>query len=258
MSLLSSTSAELLKTKRTASFWLSIAAAGFIPAIFLFAFATNQARSIKTLGTEPWGSYFYYGWQSLSSFLFPMYVILICTLIPQIEFKNNAWKQVYATPQKLTDIYLSKFITIQLMIFLFYVLFNLFTILSGVCLDLINSNFLFLDTRINWKGLLKLNLKTYIAVLGISAIQYMLALKFKNFVTPVGIGLALLVGSLIAVSFGWDHADKIPFAHPNLTLKSMMLKNQPFIANHEWYSIVFFVAFLVLGYIDLVLKKDKG
>ena len=258
MSLFSSTAAEILKTKRTASFWLSIAAAGFIPGIFFFAFVTGQERAIKTLGNEPWGTYFFYGWQSLSSFLFPMYVILICTLIPQIEFKNNAWKQVYATPQSLGEIYFSKFITIHLMIFLFYVLFNLFTILSGILLNVINSKFLFLDTSIEWKGLAKLSIKTYISILGISAIQYVLSLRFKNFVTPVGIGLALLVGSLIASNFGWEHIYKMPFAHPGLTLKSMMMKNRPFIENHEWNSVLLFAGFLVLGYLDLVNRKEKG
>jgi hypothetical protein len=258
MSLYSSTGAEILKTKRTASFWLSIAAAGLIPAIFFLAFVTKQERALKTLGAQPWGTYFLYGWQSLSSFLFPMFVILICTLIPQIEFKNNAWKQVYATPQKLGEIYFSKFITIHLVIFLFYILFNLFIIISGVLLDVINSKFLFLDTSINWQSLSKLSLKTYISILGISAIQYVLSLRFKNFVTPVGIGLALLVGSLIASGFGWEHIYKVPFAHPSLTLKSMMMKNRPFIENHEWNSIMFFVGFLLLGYLDLVTRKEKG
>ncbi len=62
-------------------------------------------------------------------------------------------------------------------------------ILSGVLANLINPEFTFLHRSIDWETILRLNLKTYVSILGISAIQYWLSLRFNNFVAPVGIGL---------------------------------------------------------------------
>lgn len=251
-------STELLKTKRSASFWLSIIGAAFIPTLFLLAYTFNSDETLLEMKDTPWKTHFRFAWQFLSAFLFPMFVILVCTLIPQIEFKNNTWKQVFAAPQSYANIYFSKFLTIHVLILFFYILFNLFLILSGVVANLIHSGYTFLDQPIDWQNLVKLNTKTYISILGISAIQYCLALKFKNFVAPTGIGLAMLIGSMIAAGIGWKHVFKIPFAHPLLTLKYADMPNRPFLENHEINSLIYFTVFLLIGFLDMRLKKEKG
>lgn len=249
---------EVLKTKRSASFWLSIVGAALVPTIFCLAYFFEPGGAVKDLRPDPWGIHFRFGWQAMNAFLFPMYIILICTLIPQIEFKNNTWKQVFASPQSLAQIYFSKFLTIQMMIFFFFVLFNLFMILSGVLSNLLNNQYNFLSEPINWQSLLHLNLKTYTSILGISAIQFCLSLRFKNFIAPVGVGLALLVGAIIALNYQWTHIYKLPFAHPILTLMSITKPNRPFLENHELNSIGYFFFFLAVGFFDMKFKKEKG
>lgn len=258
MSFAISIQAELLKTKRSTSFWLTIAAAGMMPGLFFLAHFFKPEGAVKQLATDPWGTQFMWGWQSLNFFIFPLYVILICTLIPQIEFKNNTWKQVFASPQTLGTIYFSKFFTIHLMTFFFYLCFTGFMILSGVLTNLINSDFTFLSRPINWQKLATLSLKSYISILGISAIQYWASLRFKNFIVPVGIGLALLVASFIAMQFQWEHIYKLPYALPILTMQSFGRAGRPLIENHEWNSILYFLAFMLIGLLDLKFKKEKG
>lgn len=258
MSFSISLQSEVLKTKRSASFWLSILAASIMPVIFFLAFYFNPAESSKGLNNDPWGTYFSWGWMVLNAFIFPMFVILICTLIPQIEYKNNTWKQVFASPQSLGNIYFSKFLTIHLMIFFFFLCFIALMFISAILTTLLNSNFPFFDKPVNWQMLGKLVLKTYISILGISAIQYCLSLRLRNFIAPVGIGLALLVGSLVAREAGWSHIYKVPFAHPILTLQSLGKPARPFIENHEWNSILYFLAFMLIGFFDLRFKREKG
>lgn len=258
MSLAISLQSEVLKTKRSASFWLSIIAAAFIPVLFFLAYFFKPDGAAKDLAPAPWVIHFKFGWQAMNAFIFPMYVILICTLIPQIEFKNNTWKQVFASPQSTANIYFSKFVTIHMMIFFFYLLFNMFMIMSGVLANLLNDQFNFFDHAIDWQSLIKLNFKTYVSVLGISAIQYWLSLRFKSFLAPVGIGLALLVLAFIALNYNWEHIYKLPFAHPILTLMSMDKPNRPFLENHELNSIGYFVSFLLLGFFDMRYRKTKG
>lgn len=258
MSFSISLQSEVLKTKRSASFWLSIIAAAFMPVILFLALYFEPGGAVKELQPDPWTTFFRWGYLPLTFFIFPMFVILICTLIPQIEYKNNAWKQVFASPQSLANIFFSKFLTIHLIIFFFYLLFTSFMVLSGLATNALNDQFTFFQNTIDWKHMAYLSTKTYVSILGISAIQYCLSLRFKNFIAPVGIGLALLVLSLIARNISWDHIAKLPFAHPLLTVESLEGKNRPFLENHELNSIGYFVAFLLVGFLDARFRKEKG
>jgi lantibiotic transport system permease protein len=257
MSFILSTQAEILKTKRTASFWLSIIGAAFIPTILFIALFTDPDAA-KNLAKDPWTRYFNMGWQILSVFLLPVYIILVSTLITQIEFKNNTWKQVFASPQSLGNIFFSKFLTIHLMILFCFFLFNVFMIVAAVTGNLFNPKYTFLDHSIDWEMLLRLNLKIYISILGISAIQYWLSLRFKNFVAPVGIGMALVIGGIIALNFHWGHIYKYPYSFPILTYDFTQKTGRPLLENHEWNSIGYFVFFILLGFFDMKMRKEKG
>ncbi|RYY85504.1 MAG: hypothetical protein EOO15_16845 [Chitinophagaceae bacterium] len=258
MSLAISFRSELLKTRRTAAFWLSIIGAAFIPAIYFLVYVLKPEKVVPKLQMGAWAIHFLQGWQALSSFLFPMFVILICALVPQLEYRNNTWKQVWASPQPTGSVFFAKFLSIQSMVLLFFVSYNLFMILVAVLANTIHSAYPFFDQPLDWRALLRLSFKTYVSVLSITSIQYRLSLRFKSFVAPVGIGLALLIGGTIANGFGWEHTDKIPYAYPTLTLLSMMRPGNALINTHEWYAIAYTALFLGLGYLDLRFRKERG
>ncbi|MDB5196122.1 MAG: hypothetical protein JWP88_492, partial [Flaviaesturariibacter sp.] len=222
MSFVTSLQSEILKTKRTASFWLTVIGAAFIPVILFLSYMSKPEKIIPRLHFAPWPLHFAQGWQPLSSFLLPMYIIIVCALIVQIEFKNNAWKQVFASPQTTAQVYFSKFVTVHLMVLFCYLLFNLFMIAVALGANLVHSKYEFLHSKIDWAGILRLNARTYVSILGISAIQFWLSLRFKNFIAPMGIGLALLISSLISIGFQWEEVYLLPYAHPMLTLQSIM------------------------------------
>jgi hypothetical protein len=260
MNIILSTQTEILKTKRSAAFWLSIIAALFLPTLFSIGYSVESESIIKQISKKgnAWNFHLENAWQVANAFLVPMFIILICSLIPQIEYKNNTWKQVYASPQPLANVFFSKFISIHMLIFFFFVLFNLFLISFAIIINLFNSKFQFLDHSIDWQILGRLCLKTYVSILGISAIQYWLSFRIKNFIAPVGIGLALIITSIILSEFGWKHIYKFPFAHPILTLRFLDEPNRPLLENHELNSIGYCVFFLFLGYLDLKFRKERG
>jgi hypothetical protein len=259
MSFIISTQAEVLKIKRTASFWLSILGAVFVPGIFLLIFIFNpNDNALKDFSTEPWQKMFFLGWEFFAAFTLLVYIILISTLLPQIEFKNNTWKQVFASPQSLANIYFSKFAAVHIMIISCFLLYNLFMILTGVIVNLMNARFPFLHSSIDPALLLWLSFKFYISILGITAIQYFLSLRFKNFVAPIGIGLALVIVGVIAFNGHWYYADKFPYAFPIITSGLVKETGRPFLENHEWYSIGYLVFFMLLGFTDMKMRKEKG
>src|SRR5215203_2503002 len=160
MSFAISLQSEVLKTKRSASFWLSMIAAAMMPILFLLVHYFEPQGALKALEKDPWGTQFMWGWQSRNFFIFPLFVILICSLIPQIEFKNNTWKQVFASPQSLGNIFLSKYVAIVIMVLFLFLLFNVFMILAAVVPNLFLPRYKFLESRIDWQALVTLNFKT--------------------------------------------------------------------------------------------------
>lgn len=251
--------ADLIKTKRSAAFWLCFIGAGFIPSIFLIGYLVEPKKAAARLIIQPWESHFMNGWQSFATFLLPMFVIIVCSQIIQIEYKNNTWKQVFASPQSLANIFLSKLVTIMVMTLFLFLMFNFFMVGCAVLVNLIYKDFAFLKSSAQWDLLLKMNVKTFVALLGIIAIQYWLSLRIKNFIVPIAIGLALLIGATILFSL-WKHVDKYPYAFPILSFFNNSgggTKKIEF-QNHELNSIGWFITITVLAFLDLKYRKERG
>lgn len=259
MSLLISTQSELLKTKRTYSFWFTIFGAFFIPLMLSIALSTGDDSADKALTNDPWTEYLGMGWQLACIFLLPLFTILVSALVINIEHRNNTWKQVFASPQSVGNIFFSKFITIQVMILFCFLLFNFFLVLVAVIGNLLNPKFNFLHQPINWQHLLVMNFKAYIATLGMSAIQYWLSLRFKNFIAPLGMGIAFFIGGAVAIINKWQHVYKYPYALPALSFDSAFkMKGRPLLENHEWNSLAYFAVFMLVGLLDMKMRKEKG
>jgi hypothetical protein len=250
---------DLIKTKRSAAFWLCFIGAGFIPSIFLIGYLVKPQEAAARLKIQPWESHFMNGWQSFATFLLPMFIIIVCSQIIQIEYKNNTWKQVFASPQSLANIFLSKLVTIMVMTLFLFLMFNFFMVGCAVLVNLIHKNFSFLSHSPNWELLLKMNVKTFIALLGIIAIQYWLSLRIKNFIVPIAIGLGLLIGATILFSL-WEHVDKYPYAFPILSFfnNSGGGAKKIVFQNHELNSIGYFVFFTALAFLDMKYRKERG
>lgn len=260
MSFIISTKAELIKTKRSASFWLSLIGSAVIPLIFFLIYVL-EPKNASRFQVKPWELHFTQGWQAFAAFLLPMFVILICSLIPQIEFKNNTWKQVFASPQSVGNIFFSKYLSIIIMILFLFLMFNIFMLLSGIVPNLFVSKYTFLKNSIDWGALLKLNFKTFVSLLGIISIQYWIGLRFRNFIVPIGIGLGLLVSSMILLP--WEHVDKVPYAFPLRTFMTSITKSKnelagPLLQNHELNSIGYFIFFTITAFLDMRFRKERG
>lgn len=178
----------------------------------------------------------------------PMYIILISTLLPQtgICFSSIYWKHFLfkVCSSSHND---------HLMLPPLQCVHDCYRCYG----NLMNSKFPFLHNSINRAMLLRLSLKIYISILGITAIQYYLSLRFKNFVVSVGIGLALVIGAITALNLHWEHVYQYPYAFPIITSDLVKKAGRPLLENHEWYSIGYMVFFLLLGFLDMKMRKEK-
>jgi hypothetical protein len=185
-----------------------------------------------------------------------MYVILVTSLVVQIEYRNNTWKQVYTLPRTLADIFFSRFIVIHSLILFYFILFNTSIILASCAANLVQKQYAFFDHAVPWKGMFLFSVKTYFSVLAMTSIQYWLSLRFRNFIIPVGIGLGLLIAGLIIHS--WEHLYCYPYMYPAIPYLPEFKRNPASVSKAQLFNVIWFVTVLLIGFFDLVKRKEKG
>lgn len=246
--------AELWKCRKTAAYWITLAAALFLPLALTVVYILRPGPHIKAQGAQPWIWHIKNVWEISAIFFLPMYVILVTSLVIQIEYRSNTWKQVYASPRSYADIFFSKFIVVQLLILSCMLLFNAMLIVGPYLPSIIHKGYKFTSTPIPWKLLLTLSGKLYLAILGMTALQYWLSLRFRNYIVPLGIGLTLLVTGIVI--HNWEHISYYPYAYSMLTYFKFE-KAQGFY-RHEMFSLIWVAVVLGLGLFDTVKRKEHG
>jgi hypothetical protein len=194
----------------------------------------------------------------MAIFFLPMGAVLATSLVTQLEFKNNAWKQIHALPLSLTTIFFSKLAVVILMLGQFFVLFNFAIYVSAVVPSLLVSGVPYPKSPIPLAEFLTDDVFYFLDCLPIVAAQYLLSLRFRNFLVPVGVGLMTWVGALASLS--WKFGFAIPYTYPMLHY----LKNDggrkaaiPPVNIHAW-ALGYFLFFTVIGFCLFVTKREKG
>lgn len=249
MKFINSIQSEWIKTRRSSASWLCIFGGFFIPIIYTIA-SLYEGITLDQNPLGAWQSHFMKLWQIMSGFLLPMGVILASSLITQLEYKNNTWKQLITTPQSLTQIYFSKLSVILLMTLKFFVFFNIGILLSGIIPSLIIDHHL-PQADFPIQVFLKQNGLFFITILPIIAIQYLISLQFKNFMVPIGFGILMLIGTLIGNQ--WEHIYISPYSFSFLKVFPV-----PLTFNLYNYAIIEFVLIMVISYYLFLNKKEKG
>lgn len=235
------------------SFYLTLIAAAIVPVIFLLDVAFDGIS--KENSKDPFNAVFREGFMNTAFVIFPLFVILIFTLLPQIEFKNNAWKQVLASPQTMLNVFAAKYVNIHLLVVVFLIAHNLFMLIAAVAMHFIEPTLDLLHQPLNVPNIIVRNVNAYVTLLAVSAIQFWVGLRFKNFILPIGIGFALwFIGTLMALELHWSMAEYFPYS---FHLYSIFENRKPQLNKIEWTSAGLTAFFLAAGYMDFKTKKVK-
>jgi hypothetical protein len=258
MSLTISLKSELTKIKRSPIWILTFVAAALAPALLLLAISETHdggqpSDDIGKMAKGAWDFYYYQGIGILSFVFLPMFVILTSTLLPQIEYRNHTWKQVLASPQSYGKLYISKFLIFQLVIVVFIVASLAFMALSGVVSAALNPKFNFYAHPLDWEKMLLSFAKAYVAILGLSAIQFWVGLRFKSFLVPIGAGvLCFILGMINMLGYPVIDAAKFPITYSGFVF---IKQNAAKVAEVLWYSTAYMAMILLVGFLDFRYKK---
>lgn len=247
--------AESLKVHRSNAFWLTVIGAAFIPFVNAIKLLARPDLFVSKMNGDPWATFINDNWAVAASFLLPVYVILVMSLVVQIEYGNNTWKQVYASPRSYADIFFSKLLVINFLVIVCFILFTIFIIASGFLVYVINHDYDFLFNPIPWEYLFALVKRMYTSIVAIMAIQYWLSMQIKNIIIPIGIGMILLIGGFMIRQ--WEYVAYYPYMHPLLVyFKNPGLKFGS-ADNALRNSLLEGFTFLCVGFYSLCFRKEK-
>lgn len=247
---------EYLKTRRSAASWLTIAGAFFIPLVVIID-RQMHFEDLYHASQHPkfWEYLFNQCWRVTNILLLPLGVILATSLVAQLEYRNNAWKQVLTTPQALSTVFVSKLVVILVMLLQFFLLFNLGVYLCGVFPSLVYRGIPFPKEALPLRDFLKHTAWYFIDVLPMVALQFLLSMQFKNFLVPLGIGIGLFIGAVVAA--GWKYAYWVPYTYNALNFAPNATE---LLSRTNWHAraLGYFTLFILLAYLLFITKKEKG
>jgi hypothetical protein len=249
---------EFRKTRHTFAFWLTVLGAAFIPVVMLLVYVFKPAAGYAPPGANGWDLFLGRSWSLVMGLFLPFYVVLMNSLVVNIEHRSNTWKYVFTQPLPRWTVWLGKILLIQILILTCFVLFVGLLLLVGYALSGVDARFGLQNQQPDWAVLGKLSLKAYVGTLALSGIHYWLSNRFKNLILPIGLALAGLVVSGLLLQGNWKYIDFFPYAYSILSIKTTIMKGLPgtgLLARHEWVSIGYFVGLSVLGYLDLRRRR---
>ncbi|MFA6150989.1 MAG: ABC transporter permease [Chitinophagaceae bacterium] len=255
MNFVNSLKSEWLKTRRSAASWLCLAGGLFMPFIFLTGLLVKH-RTLNDYGiTETaWKTFTLQQWELMSVLLLPLGIVLAGTLMTQVEYKNNTWKQLHTTPQTYSTIFFAKLAAIVFMTVLFFILFQLGIILSGFIPSLVFKKTL-PGQPLPWRFFWNINRHMFIGCLPVIALQFLLSLQLKNFIIPVGIGIMMVIASVILVkttAYAW----LCPYTYTILFLSGDANKLAK--VNLDLISTAYFILISIAAYVLYKSRKEKG
>lgn len=247
---------EWLKTRRSLASWLVILGAFFTPTIVIVA-KLVRSGSLRAESVSPkfWETLWTSSWESIAILILPLGLILATSLVAQIEFKNNAWKQVLTVPQTLTSIYFAKLAVIVVMTVEFFLLFDVGVYLSGVVPCLLTKGVPFPAESVPYLSFLKQELRYFADCLPILGLEFLISLQFSNFLVAVGGGIGLWIMSLAVLS--WKYGYLFPYTYCGLYYLRLVGRSTQSAPIHLW-ALGYFVVFVAAGYILFLTKKQKG
>jgi hypothetical protein len=259
MTFVGSFQSEWLKRRRSLASWLVLVGAFFTPSIILASRIKNHAALPALYVSEDfWRRLWSQSWESMEVFLLPIGIILATGLIAQIEYRNNTWKQLHATPQGFTTIFLAKLLVVLLMLVEVFALFNVGVYLSAAVPAAIFGGVPYPTAPIPFADFWAANVNFFIDCLPIVALQYLLSLHFKNFLVPVGAGFAIWFLGVGLLS--WEYSYLFPYNHGaiNFLTATGHFAGRKLPASVELLALVYAAAFTVAGWVLYVTRREKG
>ena len=203
-------SAELLKTKRTLAFWLTLLAP--LPIILLALI--NFMQDYEWLKREElWPTLVHNVFVLWNLLLMPLFITLETGLLNALEHNNKMWKQLYALPVPRWTVYASKQIVALGLIGLSNFALAAMTVGVGLLIRALRPHLSF-SAPIPWAPLAQSAVLGYLAAGLILSLHLWVSARWPSFVAAMGAGIVMTVAGVVLISSDW--AKVYPWTLPGL------------------------------------------
>ncbi len=215
---------EFYKTRKTMGFWSAVLLPLLICLLLFTGFFNKSEHLANVPGVIAWLQFAGAILAVMGSLLLPMLIVFIAYSVNSVEHKADTWKSLFSLPIPKWSVYTAKYAYAFSLVLLCLGLFMLFTVGFGNLLSVLKPVLKFNEYHIE-STLAQIYLKLLFSALGILSIQFLLSLLFQDFLKPMGIGFTATIAGVILANADWKYAYLFPYAHPMLTIKSL-LKNK--------------------------------
>ena len=244
---------ELYKLKRTFAFWLTLLASFFVPALLFIVTLFKHKNFIPKGDANPWDMIMQIETSIIVTVLIPFFILLVTSLIMQLEHRSGGLKDLFSLPVPKWSIYYGKLTVVLFTVFMTYLLFSIFLLMSGYISGLLFPDLKYTSFSPDFLKLFKTLGVSFVALLGVMGLQFWLSFRIKNFIIPLGIGMVLIITGLIIGNYPSD-AVYYPYAYNMIT---MPFVNGEIEGQFLWYTLGFFILTTTIGFIDISKKNIK-
>lgn len=256
--------AEVLKVRKTALIWVSVIGAILMAAMIFGVFQMRYLDFVNAIGRNPWEDYLNYSLPVIEVFLIP-YIVLVCSSLAYYEHHNQSWKLLHTLPFSKRNFYFSKLLMALSLILLTYLLFALLTFISGNILDIFYPQFEFAHYPPNWHRIMQVILRSFLSAMGIIGLHHWISIRWKNYLVPVGIGLAGYIVAIV-ISGQFNLARFFPYSGPvylgrilgGRNPTAMGVEYYGGLTDIEWMSVSLFLLFSLAGSLEMQWKQIKA
>ncbi len=191
--------AELLKLRRTLTFWMVLLAPLVVQMLNFGMWATRDMNAYNDNFTNLWTHYFF----NLRTFwvilMLPLFIALESALLASVEHSSQQWRRLFTLPVPRGSVYAAKWAVGALVTLLASLMMVAETYLGGITLDLISERYPFMSTSLPWMELIGPMLLAWLLSLLMISIHTWISLRFHNFTVSVGIGMAAAIANIMLI-----------------------------------------------------------
>jgi hypothetical protein len=249
---------EWLKRKRSLTTWLVAGSAAFVPSIILLS-RFRHVGTLPALHRDPrfWDLLWVQAWEAMALMILPLAVMLMVSLLTQIEDRSGGWKQLHAAPLPVWTTFLAKLIVILVLVAELILAFSAAIYAAGMVPAIVFADVHAPAAAFPFARFARRDALFLIDVLPVVGLQYLLALRFRTFVAPLAVGIALWILSIGTIS--WKFSYLIPYTYPSLDYLTVEYQRHIALpARPSAIAAACFVVFTMTGYMLFAMRKDKG
>lgn len=237
---------EWLKLKKTPILWLALVSGLTVSLLMTLVYYLNPEKLIR-FSTNPWAELYQISFTIINLVMIIPYLVLVSASVHQLEHQSGGWKYLYSLPVPRAGIYLAKIVMLVTLAILPVIVFLLSSLLGGQFLSMVRP---FYEFQFYPSGITQAALNLFhsgVASLGILGIHFWLGFRFKGYITPIALGLLGFIVSIIVFE-RWTWAEYFPYSFPTSLKADTSIYFG--LSSVEWRSLLWFVCFVSLGYMQ--------